>query len=192
MVWEDYTIVKIQDTGKRRVSDTSANEYDVVNAFNQNGTPKTPPTEGNEIILKGVSVKTEVGVSDNKSPVLSKLRTVSGDDATKAQKRQFEFCEVDDICLESPKYSLTGVLDFSEAEDRKLCGRLMRLVKTKTVKKFICGVARFSQYDELQQAEVAEESRMLDWIYVRVGNISFDHASNSKHIKYSLELYETG
>lgn len=163
------TSITITDTGKRRVSSSSAEETDKVN-------------NGSAVTLHDVEVTFKIASSTNESPVPSKTISDSGVNA-------WTWGEVDVNGVVNPIWIIRGILETHDSNDLTLFGQLVDLVRTKGYKT-LSGNDMITYYTNAG-ANAYQLYAAVPTVNVRVK--SFDAKQTAKDgniINFSLELVQ--
>lgn len=110
-----HSNITLQDIGKRSVSSASAEETEKVN-------------NGSAITLKNVEITYSIGTQLNDSPIVSKF-----ENDTSTEIYGIGECDKSGITL--PVWTIRGILRIGDSTDMQQFANLVRMVKTKGVKK---------------------------------------------------------
>lgn len=162
--------IKIQDTGKRSVGDSSAQETDKANS-------------GSDIILNAVEITLEQEKLHNSDPEVNKF---VDDDTTK----MYRWSDIDVTGVDKRKWIVRGSLKGSSTSDMEKFSQLCSLIRTKGYKKL-----KPHSSDPLHVgggiiAYSNEADAPLSSINVRVAAFTANSESKSETVEYELQLVE--
>lgn len=162
--------IKIQDTGKLSVGDSSAQESDKANS-------------GSEIDLKGVEINMEMEQLMNTDPAIG--LTVGGSTDT-----MYTWPHIDVTGIDRRKWIVRGVLDATGGTDMTTFSQLCSLVRTKGYKllKPFSGNPLHTGGGIL--AYCHESGAPLSSINVRVKSFTATATSEKSTVNYELQLME--
>lgn len=153
------TSIIITDTGKRRTNSGTAEETDKAN-------------NGSAITLFGVELSLNEEAILNTSPVVNKY-SVGAD-------TMFASGEVDALGIQTPKWTVRGILRDNNATDMAKVKMLRDLVRTKGYKTISCTLVDW-----------LDGSANSSTLNVRVGSLQVNHRANTNIIEYSFGMFET-
>lgn len=159
------TSITLTDTGKRRVSDSAANESVKANS-------------GSAVTLRVNSITYKVGVN-------------LGDEAYKKYKsdtstNEFDWPEVHKGSLNPAGWILKGILDMSLSADQTVMGNLVQMAKTKGYKE----LGTTNDANNTIMIRWSEETAVTSKD-VRVKEINFRQVPRSSKVNWTLTLLET-
>ena len=171
------TQIKIKDTGKRRVSSSSAEETEIVDS-------------GNWITLNVSRIQYNITGEVNDGAVISKFEN---DDVTEI----YGSGEIDKFGINVPTWTLSIKIDTTSSTDLEMFAKLVKLTKTKGVK-LISGVTTSASiinyvnyYDNYFQDISKTASAVNSGIYVRIKGLRIEEDANKKYSTVTLNLTET-
>jgi len=175
------TQISILDTGKYFVGGTVASGEK--RAIGSDG------LAGSALNLKGVEVNATFGVMVSADGVPAKKKS---DTSTEC----FEYGEADSNGVELPNWVVSGIFNKSTEEDMKTLGRLVYFTKTKGYKELYApldttrtDLISYSKYGE-READ-SESTKTVNYVNVRVKDLSIKQSANEKLLKWTLTLVET-
>lgn len=175
------TKVTLRDTGYRTVSGLGVESE---KAPGDNDQPGTILTLNVEEINYGIDV------SMNDKPIPNRFEN---DD----QNEIFGLSEVDVTGIAVPVITLRGVFDMTSESDRKLFAKLVKMVKTKTIKELSGADASslwlnyVNYFDNYYANEQKSENSIIQHLHVRIRSFSVNAPAGTKFARWSLELCET-
>jgi len=185
MVVEDNTkistSISLIDTGKYKVGDSVVSGEKV--AFGSDG------VAGSKLILKGVELNANFDCMISKEGVPHKKKNDTDTEI-------FEYPEVSDNGVESPSYTISGVLSKNNVEDLKSIGRLIYMTKTKGYKELYAPLDT-SRTDLLSYLKYGEREadgetiKTIDYLSVRIKSLTIKQTSDGKFLRWNIQLSET-
>lgn len=175
------TTISIKDTGKYYVGASVVSGEKL--AIGTDG------VAGTALDLKGVEVNVgyEVMTTDESVPFKKKSGT-----ATEA----YDFGTAESNGVQMPTWTVSGIFNKKTSTDMQTLGRLVYFTKTKGYKELYApldttrtDLISYSHYGEREAA--SESTKTINYINVRIKNLTIKQAANESLLKWTLTLVET-
>jgi len=155
--------ITITDTGKRSTSSTVAEETGTTGRANS----------GSAITLKGAMLTYDGNALVNNQMTFNKML---------ASNDRFQISEVDAVGVECPKWTIEGLLNWDDSDDRLTWGKLVSLLYTKGYKTITASNTLLSY-----SIECASNTT----VNVRITSLKAANDPNSSLVKYTMECVQT-